>query len=161
MKPTRPTGCFEMSETPIFDLERDPPEPSKPWLRRLVGFLVGSVIGLILFLTDQLPIWHWPAFNPVLLVPALYISIAVHEIGHLIASTLVGFENGGIAIGGFVFVKSGGNWTFRFDLRSWSGGFFKPLTDRRSFRPARFAWMVAGGPLASRVLTIVCLVASV
>ena len=152
-----------MSETPILDLDREPPEPSKPWLPKLIALFVGVVIGLILVLRDhaELPDWHWPAFNGLLMVPALYVSIAVHEVGHLIAGTLVGLDIGGIAIGGFVFLKSGKNWTFRFDGYSWTGGFFVPFTNARSFRRAPLSWMIAGGPMASLGLTLVCLLAHV
>jgi hypothetical protein len=124
----------------------------------LISLIAGLTIGLILIFEDQdkLPHWYWPAFNGLLLIPALYVAIAIHEIGHLLAGTLVGLDTGGIAIGGFVFLRSGRNWTFRFDRRCWAGGFFKPLTNTAAFRPGRFAWMVAGGPLASLALTVVC-----
>ncbi len=151
-------SCPEMSETPILDLEREPPEPSKPWLPKLIGVIAGLLVTLTFILEDQdkLPNWHWPAFNGLLIIPALYVSIAIHEIGHLVAGTLVGLDTGGIAIGGFVFAKSGKNWTFRFDRRMWVSGFFKPLTPAAAFPPARFAWMIGGGPLASFALAVVC-----
>lgn len=148
-----------MSETPILDLEREPPEPPKRWLPRLIGLMIGVGIGLILILQDenQLPVWHWPAFNGLLLIPALYVSIAIHEIGHLIAGTLVGVDAGGIAVGGLTFVRSGKNWTFRFDGHSWAGGFFLPFTNARALHRARLACTIAGGPLASFALTLVSL----
>lgn len=148
-----------MSETPILDLELATKEPSKLWLQRVLALLVGSTIGLLLILSDEggLPDWHWPRLNGLLLVPALYVAIGIHELGHLIAGRLAGFDTGGIAIGGFVWVKSGRNWIFRFDPRCWMGGYFKPLTSARVFRLAPFTWMVAGGPLASLCLTMVFL----
>ena len=110
---------FKVSATPIFDLDQAPPEPSMTWLPKLIGFILGLVIGAILILADQnkLPQWHWPRFNGLLFVPALYVAIAFHEIGHFIAGKLVGLEAGGISIGAFVFTKSGKNWVFRFDWR--------------------------------------------
>lgn len=114
-----------MSETPILDLEREPPEPRRSWAPKLIGVVIGSVISLILILSDlnKLPSWHWPAFNGLLLIPALYVAIWIHEPGHLVAGALAGFDNGGFAVGGFMFIKSGENWTFRFNPRSWIGGF--------------------------------------
>lgn len=148
-----------MSETPILDLQCEPPGPSRSWLSKLIGFVIGLATFLILILGDQgelLP-WHWPALNTLLLIPALYVAVGIHELGHLVAGGLAGFDNGGFAVGGFVFIKSGENWTFRFDPRRWIGGFFKPLTNIDAFLPAPFAWMIAGGPLASLTLTVLCL----
>jgi len=125
--------------------------------------MVGLIIGVIYIFEDQnkLPSWYWPAFNALLLIPAFYAAIAVHEMGHLVLGLLAGLDMGGIAVGGFLLLKSGKNWVFRFDRMWIGGGFFKPLTKATNFRASRCAWMVAGGPLASSALTIVCRVISV
>ncbi|MCU1274690.1 MAG: cytolysin immunity CylI protein [Bryobacterales bacterium] len=91
-----------------------------------------------------------------LLIPALYVAIAFHEIGHFVAGKLVGLDAGGISVGAFVFTKSGKNWVFRFDRRMCFGGFFKPLTGTVDFHPSRYVWLVAGGPFASIVLAGLC-----
>ncbi len=134
------------------------PEPSRPWFPTLIGFILGLAIAAVGILEDQhkLPGWDWPGFNGLLFIPALYAAIAVHELGHLVAGKLVGLDTGGIAVGGFVFMKSGNNWTFRFDRHIWTGGFFKPLTRSADFHPSRYAWMIAAGPLASAALAAVC-----
>ncbi len=154
-----------MSATPILDLEQPLPQPSRRsrWLPRLVGLILGLVIGLIYILEDQnqLPNWNWPPFNPFLIIPALYLAIAVHEAGHVLAGNLAGLHTGGIAVGGFVFFKSGSNWSFRFDRRRWIGGFFKPLTDSATLPRSSYICMIAGGPLASALLTEACRQASV
>ena len=136
---------------PILDLEQPAPEPGRVWLACLIGLLVGATPPALIVLADQnrLPDWHWPRFNGLLLLPALYIVVAIHEFGHLLTGSLVGIEPGGIAIGGFVFAKSGKNWVFRFDWRRGISGFFKPLMARSDFDRARYAWMMGGGPLAS------------
>lgn len=151
-------AVFKASATPILDLDQAPPEPSMAWLPKLIGLLLGLVVGAILILADrdQLPQWHWPPFNALLFVPALYVAIAFHEIGHFVAGKLVGLEAGGISVGAFVFTKSGKNWVFRFDWRMWTCGFFKPLSGTVDFHPSRYAWFVAGGPLASIGLTVLC-----
>lgn len=147
---------FKLSSTPILDLEQAPPKPPRNWLPTLIGVIIGTVISAILILEDRnrLPQWHWPAFNGLLLFPALYVAVAFHEIGHFIAGKLVGLDAGGISVGPFVFAKSGKNWRFRFDWRTCIvGGFFTPLTTV-DVPPLRYAWLVAGGPLASIALTV-------
>ncbi|MBV8834759.1 MAG: hypothetical protein JO108_36665 [Acidobacteriaceae bacterium] len=150
-----------MSETPILDLEMDPPGPRWPWLPGTVGFILGALITCVLILEDQgkLPDWHWPAFNGLLLIPALYVAIATHELGHVAAGKLAGFRTGALAIGGFVFGRSGNHWMFRFDRRTWMCGFYKPLTTVAVAGVSPFGWMVAGGPSASLSLLLVCALA--
>jgi hypothetical protein len=146
----------KLSSTPILDLEEAPPKPPGSWPARLIGVIIGLVISAILILADQnsLPQWHWPAFNGLLLFPALYVVFALHEIGHFVAGKLVGLDAGGISVGPFAFAKSGKNWRFRFDWRTCIiGGFFTPLTTV-DVPPLRYVWLVAGGPLASIVLTV-------
>ncbi len=88
-------------------------------------------------------------------------AVAIHEVGHLIEGMLVGLDTGGIAVGGILLLKSGRNWTVRFDRRLIMGGFFKPLARGSNFHPSRYAWMIAGGPIASIALTAACGVISV
>lgn len=149
----------QVSQTPVLDLEKEPPSPPATLRLRLTGIVVGLAIAALLITADEggLPDWHWPAFNGLLFFPVLYVVIAVHELGHLVASRLVGLRSGGIAVGGFFLLKSGRNWTFRFDRRACVGGFFKPLTGDGTFRASQFAWMVAGGPLASLFFAGFCL----
>ena len=88
--------------------------------------------------------------------PLLYASIALHEVGHLIAGKLVGMEAGGIVVGGLMLLKSGGRWRWHFDYRRiLSGGLAKPLPRKTDFDPARYAWMLAGGPLTNILLAVV------
>jgi hypothetical protein len=153
----------KVSPTPILDLEQSPPEPSSARRRRLIALILGLVLGGLLILTDQgrLHGWPWPACNGLLLIPALYVGIAVHELGHLVAGWLVGLEAGGISVGPLVFTQSGKSWVVRFESRMWFGGFFKPLTSTIDCQLSRFAWLVAGGPIASLALAIVCGIISV
>lgn len=153
----------KVSATPILDLEQSPPEPGSPWRRRLIALVLGVVLGALLILEDQARLrgWPWPACNGLLLIPALYVGIAIHELGHLVAGRLVGLNAGGISVGPFVFAQSGKNWVIRFDRRRWFGGFFKPLTNTIDCPLSRFAWLVAGGPIANLALATVCGVISV
>ncbi len=141
-----------MSETPILNLEVDVPQPAKSraWLSYL-----GLVPPILLFaiLTPELP-----RNNLVYLLLALYLGIVVHELGHAIAGKPMGLDVGGICIGGFMMVRSGERWIFRFSLR-WllnMGGFVVPLPASAEFPRSRFAIFVAAGPAASILLMAVC-----
>ncbi len=130
-----------MSATPIFDLEQAAPKAASRWRATLIALFIGLAIGALFILADQnkLPAWHWPRFNARWMIPGLYLAIAVHELGHWAAGSLVGLSAGGISVGAFVFVKSGKNWAFHFNRQAWIGGFFRPLTadpDFVSFRQA-------------------------
>ncbi len=63
---------------------------------------------------------------------------------------------GGICIGGLMIAKSGEGWVVRFQPRFLFGGFAMSLPVRGEFRRSRFAWTVAGGPLASILMAGVC-----
>jgi hypothetical protein len=135
-----------VSETPILDLEQDPPRERRFGMHTSVGALFLVVVAFVL--PDHVSGFWW--------FPILYASVALHEIGHLIAGKLVGMEAGGIVVGGLMFFKSGGRWRFRFDYRRiLSGGLARPLARKTDFDPARFAWMVAGGPLTNIVLAVI------
>jgi hypothetical protein len=143
-----------VSTTPIFDLEQDLPKPrSRPWSVWRGYALLGSV-GLLFS--------YWgppPSHNELMyLLPALYLGLVTHELGHAVAAKLAGLDVGGLCIGGFMVIRSGGRWMFRFSLR-WLlnlGGFVVPLPASHEFPQSRLAWSVAGGPIASILLTTVC-----
>lgn len=143
-----------MSQTPILDLEQEPPRA-----RRSLGMWAISVLVTAIFLAPFLAgliTSRAPACNGLLWLPAIYIGIAIHEIGHLLAGKLAGMEPGGINVGGFQLLKSGARWVFRFDITQSVAGFAKPLPPKGDFRRDHFAWMVAGGPIASAALTALC-----
>ena len=142
-----------MSETPILNLEVDVPRPKKSaraWMNYLA--LVPPILVFALLSPDL------PRNNLVYLLPALYLGVVVHELGHAIAGLLAGLDVGGICIGGFMMVRSGDRWVFRFSLR-WllnMGGFVVPLPESGEFPRSRFAIFVAAGPAASILLAAVC-----
>lgn len=143
-----------MSSTPIFDLEQDLPNPrSGPW-SVWRGYALLGLVGLLFFYWLPQP----PHGELVYLLPALYLGLVVHELGHAVTAKLVGLDVGGLCIGGFMVMRSGGRWMFRFSLR-WLlnlGGFVVPLPASREFPQSRFACSVASGPIASILLTAVC-----
>jgi hypothetical protein len=85
-----------MPETPILDLDQPPPEPPATMVPILIGLAIGAVLAGILILAKmgKMPDWSWPRANGLLLIPALYIVIAFHELGHLIAIWLAWISAG-------------------------------------------------------------------
>ena len=143
----------DMRATPILDLIKDPPAPGVS----KVALLIGAAIGLgFVFLPDSLG-EMLPGFNFLVWLPCFYIAICVHELAHLGAGLAVGMPPGGLVVGGFVMMKSGDHWTFRFDWRSLlGGGLAVPLPEKGKFNVAGFAWMVAAGPIASVLSVLAC-----
>jgi hypothetical protein len=143
-----------MSATPILDLSEAPPRPPPTkWIVLVVSGVVGVLLGMSPIMYPR----YFAGFNGFLLLPALYVTVAVHEVGHLVAGRAIGMRPGAIVIGGIAIFKSGQRWLIRFDYRRmFSGGLAKVLPQKGDFRPASFGWMIAGGPLASVVFTVVC-----
>lgn len=143
-----------MSATPILDLIDAPPKPPpKKWIVLLIAGLVGVLLGISPVMYPR----YFAGFNGLLLLPALYVAVAVHEVGHLVAGRIVGMPPGAIVVGGMAIFKSGQRWIVRFDYRRmFFGGLAKLLPENGDFRLASFAWVIAGGPLASVVFAILC-----
>jgi hypothetical protein len=145
-----------MSATPILDLRQDPPAPRSGKWMTLICLAVGAAIGFAI----NGSFGSLPGINGLLWIPFLYIAIAIHELGHLVAGKIAGMAPGGLVVGGFVLMKSGDHWTFRFDARRiFGGGLAIPQPAKGDFRVAPFAWMVAAGPIASIISTLICWIA--
>lgn len=153
-----------MSPTPILDLEQDPPRPlvRRWWTALLLGAGIG-LGGIVLLLAAALLGWYdpetlpdLPPLNLWLFLPALYAAVFLHEAGHLAVAKLAGFSAGGICVGGLMLLRSGERWTVRFDRRYLFGGLAVPLPSQRDFRRGRYAWVVAGGPVASILFSGIC-----
>ncbi len=144
-----------MAAAPILDLDQDPPSPSRPRFSRPLVLALGVLLGVALsaYADGSLPHLGGPGINVWLMLPCLYLAIAVHETGHLIAGRLAGLGNGGISIGAFVFTRTERGWVFQFDPHRWLGGYFRPLATVPDAPRSRYVWLVAGGPLASAVFT--------
>jgi hypothetical protein len=140
-----------MSSTPILDLESALPQPRTG---RWIGLLVGIPLGVLLGLSSGTNLRYLPNLNGFLFLPALYVAIAIHEIGHLVFGAVVDMPPGALIVGGVVIFKSGERWLVRFDPRCMFGGLAKVLPSTGNFRRSSFAWMIAGGPVASVALTV-------
>jgi hypothetical protein len=143
-----------VATTPIFDLIETPPKVSQT---KWIVYLIAGLVGLALGISPMTNLGYFAGFNGFLILPALYVTVAIHELGHLFAGRTVGMRPGAIVIGGVVIFKSGAHWVIRFDYRRmFSGGLAKLLPQKGDFRPASFGWAIAGGPIASLIFTAVC-----
>lgn len=144
-----------MSPAPILDLEQDLPKRRFRW----GVYFIGIPVILLIMLTPMVAWAFWdtgPEFNGALLFPGFYVCVVIHELGHLIAGRFAGVPTGAFSVGGFTMARSGDHWTFRFDRRWLLGGFVIPLPPSRDFDRGRYAWLVAGGPVASILMSIAC-----
>src|SRR5579872_593230 len=132
-----------MPETPMLDLERDPPKQRHAWATLLFAVAVAvAVVGLNI----HIDLW-W--------IPLLYVGIAIHELGHLAAGKLAGMNPAAIMVGGLKIFKSGDRWICRFDFRQLLGGGVAAPLARKGHSNGSKAFMVAGGPLATLLLAVI------
>lgn len=151
-----------MSETPILDLEQELPQPPKIWRQILLGVFLGLLPLPLLILIElgHVPEIRWPAINDWLIIPAVLVSLAVHEFGHLLVGLMVGLGVDGISVGPFGYFRSGDRWIFRFEIKSVICGCYKPRIGAADHSEGRYVWMVAGGPLFSMALVAATWMAS-
>ncbi|HJZ99496.1 MAG TPA: site-2 protease family protein [Candidatus Solibacter sp.] len=138
-----------MSETPIFDLEQDPPLAAPRPRSELCGLVFcicwGALVGICIkshsFLT-----------NAALWLPLVYGLLAIHELGHLMVGKIMGMRLDGFAVGGLCVYRAGTRWRCRFDRYTAPlGGFVICSPGERPHDRMRLAWFFAGGPIASIV----------
>ena len=149
--------CEDMSQTPLLNREQPPPavKSRTRLLRYGLPLLVGGAIGILLDffrvpkLLDRIP-------GQALLIgfiPALYVGILVHELGHLVAGLSTGFELRALMVGAFLLAREAQHWKVRvISRRILAGGLTAMVltsADRLAHRYVRF---VLGGPAASMVL---------
>jgi hypothetical protein len=91
------------------------------------------------------------------LIPIYMISVAVHEIGHLVAAMLVGLRIQQIAIKPLQLVRAGQTFRLRFYFSRHNDGQVTayPLDTNRVWR--RMVVFTAGGPVANLFATLTCL----
>jgi hypothetical protein len=144
------------SATPILNGEQPLPARKVRWVPAL---LVGFALGGILIALDRakgstdplIPPLAFPAF-----VLAFYCAVFVHELGHLLAGKLMGFELRTFMVGVFLFEREAHGWRFRVVLRHlfWGGlTAARPRTEQDLLN--RYLRVVLGGPAASLVLLVI------
>jgi hypothetical protein len=148
-----------MSQTPILDREQPLPAVKKKF-KVWLGLLLGAAIGGLLAFRDD-PAGA-PAADPVwliILLPAFYFGVLVHELGHLVAGLGVGFELRTLAVGPILVAREARGWKLRFTPRRFLVGGFTGMVPKSADRLVdRFLRLVLGGPAASLLLLIVTLV---
>lgn len=88
---------------------------------------------------------------PVIIVVTIYLTILIHEIGHLVAGLINRFEFNYVVIGPFKLYKSKQGLKVNFSgLRFFQlGGLASVLSTETENLKWRYWWTVAGGPLAT------------
>jgi hypothetical protein len=135
-----------MSATPILDRQQPPPAPPKT--NRWRGLAIGAVVGLaiVLIAGDTLT----PLNVLVAMVPALFLGILAHELGHVAAGLIAGFEFRRLLVGPLALTREARGYRLRFiGGRFLAGGYtmmLPPLPNRLRWRWCVF---VAGGPIAT------------
>ena len=143
------------------------PRRQPRWLKGAVYAIGFGWIGLcgfgsLRFLNaHNLPVW--PIRHLVIVIPlAVFLDIAIHELGHLAAGWMVGFRFSRICVGPLLLCRMNDGWGVSLHpALTWDGGFTAALPSHA--RRVRFSLLlfVAGGPVASLVLALGCAMAFV
>lgn len=127
---------------------------TKKWVTSIVGGLVlGIALRLLVAFGERLP-----SFGIVL--PAYTIgflgAVLVHEIGHLTAAVLVGFEVVAFAVWPLLVHRAGQKWRVGIwrPGRSRIGGFVSACPVGTHNLVKKMGWITIGGPAASWILAI-------
>jgi hypothetical protein len=93
------------------------------------------------------------AMLPALLL-ALWVTLALHELGHVLAGLAVGFEFRLFVVGPLMLEREAGQFRFKWNRNlNTAGGLALCLPQGQHRLAQRFRWFAAGGPLASLVWT--------
>ncbi len=96
-----------------------------------------------------------------LIVPFFLIVIAFHEMGHAIAGVMVNFDFRMYVVGPFMWSKEQEKWKFSWNKNvNTAGGLVLCLPTDTQNLTRRFCGFALGGPLASLLLAVVCLLAA-
>jgi hypothetical protein len=149
-----------MSKTPILDREQPLPKvKSKKWLGLLLG---GAAGGLIIFLgLDSNKIEAFLPFRSLLIgfLPALYLGVLVHELGHVLAGLSAGFELRMLSVGALFLTRETAGWKIRFfPRRIVAGGQTLMLPKSTDRLVDRYIRLVLGGPAATFALLVITVI---
>jgi hypothetical protein len=137
------TSTQQPSVTPILDLWQPLPEADMDRINGRFAFPFLTVATAVV-LTGNL------SFLPVLFgfIFVNFLTIAIHEFGHLIAGWCVGLRFKGVRIDPFRFGINSGKWKFKVRPRLFWGFALMSLDKVRRVRH-RLIFLIAGGPAAS------------
>jgi hypothetical protein len=143
----------QSSATPILDLLQPLPEPDKEPVNGRFAFPFLTFVASIV-LTGNLS-FLWVPFGFVLVN---FVTILIHELGHLIGGWCVGLNFRAVRIDPFRIRIDSGRWKFRARPRLF-GGFALMSFDRVRRVRTRLIVSVAGGPIASIVCGVTAVIA--
>jgi hypothetical protein len=118
------------------------------------GFFVGKLLkaSFVHISTDVI------IASAILLIPIIMFAIAFHEAGHAIVGSLMKFDFKMYVVGPFMWAKENNKWRFKWNTNvNTMGGMVICLPVRTDKLQKRFSLYVAGGPLASLLLTAVAI----
>jgi hypothetical protein len=142
------TPTEQPSATPILDLLEPLPKFDAERTNGRFAFPFLTFVAVIVF-TGNLP----SLFMPLGFLIINFSTIAIHEIGHLIAGWSAGLRFKGVRIDPFRIRIDSGRWRFRIRPRLFRGFAYMSLYRVRRIR-SRLACYVFGGPAASLLLGI-------
>jgi hypothetical protein len=137
-------------------LDRTQPLPTVASRNRLRGWLPYLAAAAIGGLMHFLPLGSLRTLPVLLLLlPAVYLALLVHELGHVVAGSWVGFELRSLSVGAVFLTREASRWRIRWITRQLlSGGHARMVPrslDRLVERYRRFA---LGGPVASAAFLV-------
>jgi hypothetical protein len=124
----------------------------------LIGGIIGYFIGKMLSGETIHKSTVSPILPLILLIPIIIFVIGWHEIGHAIVGVKVGFDFRMFVVGPFLWEKQNSTWRFTWnkDINK-AGGLVLCLPTDTVRLSRRFLLFAAGGPLASLILSLICL----
>lgn len=144
--------------------EAAPAGPTVRWGKGLLyaaglGWIgVCALAGVRFMEVHQLPVWR-PAALALILPALVFVDVAVHELGHLVAGWAVDFRFERICVGPLLVRRLQDGWgvTLHGSL-TWEGGFMAALPSHAEQIRANLLIFIAGGPAASLLLSCFCVI---
>ncbi|TVR12777.1 MAG: hypothetical protein EA391_14870, partial [Balneolaceae bacterium] len=124
----------------------------KKALQIIIAMVVGAgTVLLYLLVRDsfELTLPSWPV-SILAVVAALFLSVFVHELGHLFAGIIQKFQFHMFTVGPFKVEKKESGLRPGFNLNlNVAGGLTLMVPASETFNKSEYAWFIAGGPIAS------------
>ena len=140
----------------------DVPPGTKSWqvtLLPTLGLFVIAILWLVVIppppsiASQVLPDWLIPLSIVGLLFAYIYVSILIHELGHLLFAIANGFEIQAVSVHRWIMSRSGKRWKLSKTQRQYAGGFVLPIPKSlKHFKSPALMAMIFGGPFASFLL---------
>jgi hypothetical protein len=139
-------------DTPLLDRGESLREPQSKGHR--VRLLAGAAIGGTIALLGTRYAWFDQLSQAcILLLPAMYVAILIHELGHFVAAQVVGFRWREFAVGPVILRREAGGIRWHFAAsRFLAGGQVQAVPRSAEGLRRRFLILLAGGPVATALV---------